>query len=278
MKQQKIIIFTLLFMVFVLCAYSYSYSNRLYEGYQIQRHALCLLTVNPHDIYVKFLNNFDKYDVYILIDNNSINIDEYIKKYPKIQFIQIPDEEAIQNGYWDSSYIIPKKTISWDKALYYFSKKNTSYNFVWFIEEDVYIPNEESIQNIDHKYPTIDLLCSDYNMNSDGYLDNWSHWNQAQSYFELPWAKGLQCICRLSKRLLEKIKDFVDTHKKLTFIETLFNTLVIKNNYLHITPHEFNEIGCCKTHNETEIDTTKFYHPIKNIETHQMLRDKLHLR
>jgi len=267
-------------MVFVLCLYSYSYSNRVYEGYegyQLQRYALCLLTVNPHDIYVNFLNNFHKYDVYIIIDNNSINIDEYIKKYPKIKFIQIQDEEAIQNGYWDSSFIIPKKTISWDKALYYFSKKNTSYKYVWFIEEDVYIPNEESITNLDDKYPTTDLLCSHYKMNSDGYLDSWPHWEQAKLYFDLPWATGLQCICRLSNRLLEKIKKFVDKHKKLTFIETLFTTLVIKNNYLQIWPSVFNEIDWYERHHETEIDPTRIYHPIKNIETHQMLRDKLRL-
>jgi hypothetical protein len=40
----------------------------------------------------------------------------------------------------------------------------------------------------------------------------------------------------------------------------------------------FNEIDWYERHDETEIDPARFYHPIKNIETHQMLRDKLHIR
>ena len=56
--------------------------------------------------------------------------------------------------------------------LYYFSKLNTSYKNVWFIEEDVYVPNEKSIINIDNKYKN-DLLCNKYQTNKDGQINGW---------------------------------------------------------------------------------------------------------
>ena len=265
----NIFIFILPFILLLFIYFYFFKKNQ--EGFQ-EKYALCLLTVNPNEIYLDFLDNFDNYDVYVFIDNNSININDFEIKHPTIHFMQIKDEKCIEEGYWESSYIIPKKTISWDKALYYFSKINTSYIYVWFIEDDVYIPNQESLTKIDNKYSS-DLICNKFDTNSDG-KEGW-HWGQAEPYFELPWAGGLQCICRLSNRLLSRIKDFVDKHKKLTFIEVLFTTLVLQNDYSYICPDEFINIDCCKTHNISEIDPSGIYHPIKNIENHKSLRQKL---
>ena len=246
------------------------FKKTVFEGFN-KKYALCLLTVKPNNIHLEFFNKFDKYDVYVFVDNNSININDFEIKYPNIHFIQFPDEKVIEEGYWESSYVIPKKTISWDKALYYFSKINTSYIYVWFIEDDVYIPKQESLILLD-KYLN-DLICNKFISNFDG-KEGW-HWGQAEPYFELPWAGGLQCICRLSNRLLNKIKEFVYKHKKLTFIEVLFATLVIQNNYSYICPDEFVEIDCCKTHKISNLDPNILYHPIKNIEDHKILRQKI---
>jgi hypothetical protein len=248
--------------------------SKNYENYENKpRIALCLLIVDPNEIYLDLLNTFNKYDVYVCLDNNSINLDEITKKYPTIHFIQFPDEKVIEEGYYNVNYIFSKKTTSWDKALYHFSKIDISYEYVWFIEYDVYIPNQESLINLD-KHST-DLICKNFNTNTDGHLDDWPHWGQAPTYFELPWAEGLQCICRLSNKVLGKIKEFVDTHKKLTFLEVLFTTIVIQNNYTYVCPDEFIEVDCCKKHNISELDPKRIYHPIKNLDDHKYLRDKL---
>lgn len=133
------------------------------------------------------------------------------------------------------------------------------------------IPNEDSIIVLDDKYPTTDLICSHYAKNEHGNVnqDGWPHWEQAKQYFAPSWALGLQCICRLSKRVLEEVKQFVETHNKLTFIEVLFTTLALKKEYTYIVPDEFSEVNCCTRGTS---DPGKICHPIKNMEEHDRLR------
>ena len=74
---------------------------------------------------------------------------------------------------------------------------------------------------------------------------------------------------------MNKIKDFVDEHKKLIFIEVLFTTIAIQNNYSYACPEEFIEIDCCRKLDVSAINPNLLYHPIKNLDDHKMLRDKL---
>ena len=45
-----------------------------------------------------------------------------------------------------------------------FTQNYMSYNHIWFIEEDVFIPTLDTIKNIDLKYPDNDLLVKSRNM------------------------------------------------------------------------------------------------------------------
>ena len=83
---------------------------------------------------------------------------------------------------------------------------------------------------------------------------------------------GLQCICRMSKKLLRKIKKFVNKQNTLIFIEVLFTTLCQKHNLTIINPPEFINVVFNQSYNTVyDINSNKFYHTIKNILHHCLL-------
>ena len=99
-----------------------------------KKNALVLLTRFPHNMWLNFLQNFNNYDIYVAIDDNSLNYsDLYHNKneYMNINFIQFDEEECYNNNFYN--LLLPldtvpdKKVMSWDKAFYYFCKINDSY-------------------------------------------------------------------------------------------------------------------------------------------------------
>ena len=75
------------------------------------KNAVCLITFNPTEKleYLHFLNSFDNFDIYVIIDDNSINYDNLKDIFNKISFIQIEDDICLQSGYINISYITLKK-------------------------------------------------------------------------------------------------------------------------------------------------------------------------
>jgi len=94
----------------------------------MNNNCICLICYKPNDIWIDFLSKFTKYDIYIIIDDNSIQHD----KLSNINIIQINDNECIKNGFVNMNFTIKKDVTSWEKAIYYFSTINTRYNNVWF--------------------------------------------------------------------------------------------------------------------------------------------------
>ena len=83
------------------------------------RKAVCILCRNYNETWITFLKSFKNYDVYMVIDDNTII---YPKKINNVFIIQIPDEECMKSHYYNSSVASNLKPIvSWDRALYYFS-------------------------------------------------------------------------------------------------------------------------------------------------------------
>jgi hypothetical protein len=237
--------------------------------------ALCLLIKSPNTIWLDFLNGFtDIYDIYIMIDDNTVDIKALGLTYPGITCLQINNEECKNAKYWDLNYFLGKEVTSWEKAIYYFCTKNTSYEYVWFCEEDVFIHNKDILVNIDKKHNSADLLCTDLIYNTSGELKSWWHWYKAKKVFKLPWRAGLVCLCRMSRKLLEKVKAFAEEHNKLDFLEMLFPTLADHNNMLIEEPEEFSGIQYPAISESTIYNFNKIYHAIKNIEQHKILRNK----
>ena len=48
--------------------------------------------------------------------------------------------------------------MSWDKAMFFFSHVETSYENIWFFEDDVFFFSETTLVKMDEKYPFCDLL------------------------------------------------------------------------------------------------------------------------
>ena len=116
--------------------------------------ALCLVTTTPTNEWCEYLNRFTQYKLYIMVDDNNFDYTLYKTMFPKLFFIKFMHDSYRVNGYTNTKF----DNTAWDKALYYFSKINTTYIYVWFIEDDVYIPKQESLILLD-KYSN-DLICN----------------------------------------------------------------------------------------------------------------------
>jgi hypothetical protein len=239
------------------------------------KNAVCLITFNPTEKleYLHFLNSFDNFDIYVIIDDNSINYDNLKDIFNKISFIQIEDDLCLQSGYINISYITLKKLVSgWDKAIYYFTTQKTDYLNVWFFEDDVYFYSEMSILKIDDKYNEQDILCnSSYD---EAKLDEWL-WKYIEIDFEPPYFCGMMCALRLSKKYLHAISCYVKKNKTMFFLEAFFPTLAKKYKLKYIeNPAEFITI----THrdhipNTVALKKNYLYHPVKDLKKHSFFRN-----
>jgi len=230
--------------------------------------AIVLLTRKPNNIWLNFLNNFNNYDIYIIIDEN---IYDYYKLYnsinSKITIIQIDDDLSKLYGYHNFVYPtrdLPNKPLAWDKAMFYFCEINKTYNRIWLIEDDVFILNEDVIKNIYIKYPKSDLLTPFHDINYDGNLDTWQFWFCAEGRINTPWARSMTCACRVSNRLLMKIKEYVDHNKILFFHETMFNTLAEHNKYIIDNPEELSTVQYNTEWDFNNLNLNNLYHPVKD--------------
>ena len=251
--------------------------------------AICLLCVEPNDIHINFLNRlYGNYTKFMLCDK-TLPV-HFNTSSEQIQYINIDDNVCSANGYHNSNLCIPKNPSAWDKAFYYFCEINNSFDYVWLIEDDVFIPSIYTISNLDEKYRSGDLLSKSNGVNTDGSID-WYFWNLAIGKHSLPWYCSMACACRLSKHLFSKIKEYVDTNKTLFFIEIMINTIAMSNELSVITPIEFENIlpkppignrhrKFIPNSNKTiwiqnavnDIQINYLYHPWKDIQQHDICR------
>jgi hypothetical protein len=226
--------------------------------------ALCLITFNPNSIYLDFLQNFNYYDIFVIIDDLYFNSHHLQQTYKSITFIQISNQLCCNYGFKNTSFITLKKQISgWDKALFYFSYINQQYDHIWFMEDDVYIYNESTLINIDKKYTYESLLCN--SSFKEENLNEWL-WNQIHIYIDPPYYCGMMCIVRMSKYMISSIKDYASTHHTLFFLEALFPTLAVKYKLMYSNPIEFKTVTHRDLH--TYLNKTYLYHPVKDLNIH----------
>jgi len=203
-----------------------------------------------------------------MIDDNSFDCTELKKKYPSVQFIQIDDNECIQNGYKNMNILYLRKAVtSWDKAVYYFYKNPI--RSVWFIENDTFFYNEQTLLNINTKYAAEDLLVG----NLINESDPWIFWSALESVKREKSLYGsMVCAIRVSSKLLNAISTYAGKHKTLYFLEALFPTECISNKLSYKIIDELSNISI----GEIVPDSiNKLYHPIKALERHLQYRQKL---
>jgi len=254
--------------------------------------AICILSTKLTDILYNFVTDLkdsdsnNLYDYYICVDK-ILNEKDFLKyNQNNINIINIENKIPESYGFKGSVLYFPKNACSRDKALYYFSMLNTSYNHTWFIEEDVFFYNLNTIIRMDNKYnDSIDLLLRDLTIKKERNPLTW-YWPIIERKIELPWACGMICIIRISKTLLEKIKDYALKNKTLFLDEALFSTIALHNNLKIYTPNEFqtvyeNDWAKMKDNNwdvnkvHGRVNMNIFFHPVKNLDDQIKYREMI---
>jgi hypothetical protein len=234
----------------------------------------CLITFRPNIIWCEFLNLFKNYNIFVIVDDNNYDLSIFINTYNNITFIKIEDEKCNCYGYIDTNFCVNKLISGWDKALFYFGVENTDFDFVWFMEDDVFFYNEDTIINIDNQFTSDDLLSNCYGENTCGDKSFW-HWDRINIEYPPPYYNGMMCSVRFSKKMMNCINDYAIQNKTLFFLEALFPTIATKNNLKCSNPEEFNNIHWKHEFQRENINMNGLYHPIKDLNSHIFFRSTL---
>ena len=172
------------------------------------KNIICLITFRPNKIWCDFLNLFKNYIIFIIVDDNNFNLSNFINNYKNITFIQIEDSKCKLHGFIDTCFTLHKLITGWEKALYYFAVEYqyNNHKFIWFMEDDVFFYNENTIIQIDEQYINDDLLSNDYRTNSDGNKNIWL-WPRINIQYSPPWYEGLMCAVRFSNKIYYNLQN-----------------------------------------------------------------------
>jgi hypothetical protein len=233
---------------------------------------IALIVRCPTICWLDFLRDFIQYDVYVIIDDETKNYNDiYAKDYPNIKFIQVSSVDCLNSGFVDTNFAINKLISGWDKALYYFALTNTSYDKVWFIEDDVFFYKEITIVNIDKKYKDADLLSKEVIENNEQNNKEW-YWECININHSPPYYHGMMCAVRMSRRLLSCIKEYATNNKSLYFLEALFPTICSKHGLKGRSIEELKNIYYRHTFEFNNLNKDELFHPVKVIEDHVTFR------
>ncbi len=256
--------------------------------------AVCVISKEYDKDWIEFLNTFEEYDVYFIIDNNEVHYNDN-KDFSKTNLIQIQNLQCKSNGFMGLVSLFRdrfKEVSGWDKALYYFTTINTKYDYVWFLETDVYFYSEYTLIQIDNECQTEDLLAhgiSEHKITTaeTSFPSVW-HWpsifRNHSNVLGTPYYHCLPCHTRMSKSLLLKIKEYASKYKSLYFLEAFFPSLCVHNNMTYNNLLSFNPLS--RPCEELQYDIKQrmftthknsFFHPIKNTKEHTERRKLLAL-
>ena len=239
--------------------------------------AVCFLCVCPKPRFIHFAEEMAKYhSVFIVCDK----LDCETPPSDKVKFLKIADKDCLDAGFNNSADPSFKAVIAQDRAMYYFSTIDTTFKYVWFIEDDVYIPRPFMLHELDKAYGDVQLIISSHVSREKAAAWNW--WPLADaSPLKGNFHHSMACVIRLSKTMLQKVREFANTHKRLVFVEFMFNTIAANNNLSVATPQQLSKI-VWKYQQQTDWPSeevlykdTNIFHPIKDTELHSDYRARL---
>lgn len=184
-----------------------------------------------------------KLDVIFIIDEPytpPLDID------PRIQFIHIDDDTSVKNGFKNSCKYVSfsKDAVAWDKAFYYFGCNEHPYDFVWLIEDDVYIPSTKVLYDITEKYNIYDVVVGKV-INDTGYGNNWHHWKYVKPHMKGPYLSARVCSAGVSRKLFEVAATYIKETQYIPFIERFIPSIAAQNNLKIVEAYEFFGIINC---------------------------------
>lgn len=231
---------------------------------------IALLCVCPTDRVIEFAKNYAKtHPTYIICDDPGCTTPEL----ENITFVKLTDDDCKRTGYNNGNTAIAKRPSAWDKVLLYFCEQNLSPEHVWFVEEDVFVPRPDIFKELDQRYPTTDLVTKQHVKDEED--PSFEFWYTGDGKMERPFYRSLVCATRVSRRLLQKVKELHDAHSTLVFIEIMFSTLSVKNNFTIEQVPELQSIIFRHTWTEETVNSDALFHPIKDTTLHDTYRERL---
>ncbi|CAF4622730.1 unnamed protein product, partial [Rotaria socialis] len=246
--------------------------------------ALCYLSYRPAAELLEFAQQLAEdaiqygVEIFIMVDDNNFNISA-INTSSNVRLLQISREKCLRHNYHKAintggtwQYIT-----SWDKALLYFCALNQNYSFVWFLEEDVFIPSVQAFRSLHELYSnTTDLIVPRHELNLIGSDGLWL-WIMASGKFLPPWACSMANAVGFSRRMLIAMDQFVQWLGEVPFHEFFFNTLAVQLNFTIVTPTELNTIEYAKVffYKDIREQPNNMWHPIKDFPKGKMWRTSL---
>ena len=210
---------------------------------------------------IDFYKNFkEKYNIEVfLISDSDIKTCKFYE-----------DNLCIDNKIRDLTMWFRTSPKAWDRAIYFLKTQNINYDFVWIIEDDVYIKKIEYLYNIIKKYNKKNHdLISPY-INSYEEFKTWPHWNLLENHNFKKRYYSYNCFCRASKNLIKYSCDYMEesfSKNIIFFHEILFINICINNKLKYLT-FKKNDDLCIKYRPEIgESDLNKnfkIYHPVKD--------------
>ena len=208
--------------------------------------AVCFLTRQAAFHVLEFASQLaavtSSIDVFILIDHNNVSIPS---SPTTLRFIQLNETMVSREGFQKANIFGSKKICSaWDKALYHFTRTATNYSFVWFVEEDVFIPTTQAFLSLHELYsPHNDFITEELIYHHQGNPRSWYHYYSAPGTFIPPWVRGMVCAMGCSRRMLSAVDEYARWRGELTFLEFLFHTIAVHDKEMKIvTPLELDTI------------------------------------
>ena len=229
---------------------------------------------------------------YVVVDNN-----EYTNEDPKYKkfILQMDDELCFKSGFHNTNFVITeplkKKVTSWDKVLYLLCRKLKDLDFVWVVEDDVFVPSVKSVITMTEKYNGFDLVTATDEPNIEEKRNFW-HWRRMPNYMnrqnktisvnskENPdkgWHKSMVCAVGISRNLLYILNLHALSYKQLMFIEFMFNTIAHEAGLLYTTAEELSTIKYrrnWKTEDFLE-KPENWFHPVKDRSLYAKIRTLL---
>lgn len=209
--------------------------------------ALCILCRKPHSgniLLAEQIIKTDKLDVIFIIDEPSYT--PPADTDPRIQFIHIDDQTCMDLGFkYSSKYVsFSKDVIAWDKAFYYFGCKEHSYDFVWLMEDDVFIPSTNLLCKMTDAYSSYDLVMG-HVVDHDGAGRSWTLWEYVKPYMNPPYKCGRVCGVGVSKELFKVAADFIKEKQRIPFVEGFIPSIAAYHNLKTVEVFElFGIIDC----------------------------------
>jgi hypothetical protein len=236
------------------------------------KNAICFIVREYNELLFEFAETctFD-YDVYIVIDDNST----IIPSKNNVTIIQIDNQVCLDNYFIRSTYRFNQDVTGWDKAFYYFAT-HVNYNYVWFLEDDVYFGNSKILKNIDIKYGNIDMLCEgDRKITKEFPFNDFKLPEQFKKTLKIPIYQSMICAVRLSRNVLYLLKLTTEKYKRLYFHEILLLSLVKHNKLTYLPIQELSTIIYRQDwkFNIIKSNPSKLFHPIKDLSIHKKLRN-----